>query len=67
VFSYRTRKDGTVAIFWNNRRATVLSGMLAERFLQAAPEASEEERQQLMARATGNFKRGNERRKSGRR
>ena len=68
MFSYRTRKDGTVAIFWNNRPATVLSGMLAERFLAAAPEASSEERQQLMARATGNFKRGNERRrKSGRR
>jgi hypothetical protein len=63
VFSYRTRKDGTVAIFWNNRPATVLAGRLAERFLEAAPEASHEERQQLMARATGNFKRGNERRK----
>ena len=68
MFSYRTRKDGTVAIFWNNRPATVLSGRLAERFLEAAPEASAEERQLLMARATGNFKRGNERRrKSGRR
>jgi hypothetical protein len=63
VFSYRTRKDGTVAIFWNNRPATVLAGRLAERFLEAAPVASDEERQQLMARATGNFKRGNERRK----
>ena len=62
-FSYRTRKDGSVAIFWRNRRATVLTGMLAERFLEAAPEASEDERQLLMAKATGNFKRGNERRK----
>lgn len=61
-FSYRARRDGTVAIFWNNRPATVLSGMLAERFLAAAPEASEDERQLLMAKATGNFKRGNERR-----
>ena len=68
MFSYRTRKDGTVAIFWNNRPATVLAGMLAERFLAAVPEADEQERQLLMARATGNFKRGNERRgKSGRR
>jgi hypothetical protein len=61
VFSYRTRKDGTVAIFWNNRPATVLTGKLAERFLDAAPDASHEERQLLMARVTGNFKRGNER------
>ena len=60
-FSYRSRKDGSVAIFWCNRPATVLTGMLAERFLDAAPSASEDERQLLMARATGNFKRGNER------
>jgi hypothetical protein len=60
AFSYRPRKDGTVAIFWNNRPATVLTGLLAERFLEAAPEADEDERQLLMARATGNFKRGNE-------
>ena len=62
MFSYRTRKDGTVAIYWNNRPATVLTGRLAERFLDAAPAASHEECQLLMARATGNFKRGNERR-----
>lgn len=60
-FSYRPRKDGRVAIFWRNQPATVLTGKLAERFLEAAPEASEQERQLLMARATGNFKRGNER------
>ena len=40
---YRSRKDGSVAIFWRNRPATVLTGMLATRF-EAAPEASEEER-----------------------
>jgi hypothetical protein len=62
-FSYRPRKDGSVAIFWRNRPARVLTGKLAERFLEAAPEASEQERQLLMARATGNFKRGNERKR----
>ena len=62
-FSYRARKDGTVAIFWQNRPATTLSGKLAENFLAAAPEADEQELQLLMARATGNFKRGNERRR----
>jgi hypothetical protein len=60
-FSYRSRKDGSVAIFWRNRPATVLTGMLAQRFLDAAPSATDDERQLLMARATGNFKRGNER------
>jgi hypothetical protein len=63
TFSYRPRKDGTVAIFWRNRPAKVLSGKLAERFLEATPEADERERQLLMARATGNFKRGNERKR----
>ena len=62
-FSYRPRKDGSVAIFWRNQPAKVLTGKLAERFLEAAPEASEQERQLLMARATGNFKRGNERKR----
>ena len=63
MFSYRTRKDGTVAIFWNNRPADG-PGRAARRALpRGRPEANAEERQQLMARATGNFKRGNERRK----
>jgi len=61
-FSYRSRHDGTVAIFWNNRPATVLTGKLADRFVAAAPAADEAELQLLMAKATGNFKRGNERR-----
>ena len=61
-FSYRDRRDGTVTIFWKRQVASTLAGMLAERFLAAVPEASEDELQLLMARATGNFKRGNERR-----
>lgn len=61
-FTYRARRDGTVAIYWKRIPATTLAGKLAENFLAAAPEASEEELQLLMARATGNFKRGNERR-----
>jgi len=61
-FSFRERKDGTVAIFWKKAPATVLTGKLAENFLAAVPESSGHELQLLMAKATGNFKRGNERR-----
>ena len=61
-FSYQPHRDGTVAIFWRQRPATTLTGRLAERFLAAAPGADEPELQLLMAKATGNFKRGNERR-----
>ena len=62
-FTFRQRKDGTVAIFWNQRPATVLAGKLAENFLVAAPERTDQELQLLMAKATGNFKRGNEKRR----
>jgi hypothetical protein len=60
-FSYRERKDGTVAVYWRRIPATTLGGKLAENFLAAAAEAGEDELQLLMAKATGNFKRGNER------
>jgi hypothetical protein len=60
-FSFRERGDGTVAVYWKRQLATTLTGKLAENLLAAAPEASEEELQLLLARATGNFKRGNER------
>jgi hypothetical protein len=62
-FTFRQRKDGTVAIFWNGRPATVLAGKLAESFRALAPECTGQELQLLMARATGNVKRGNERRR----
>ena len=62
-FTFRQRRDGTVAIFWNRRPATVLTGKLAENFLATASECTGQELQLLMAKATGNFRRGNERRR----
>ena len=62
-FSYRSRKDGSVAIFWKRVPATVLTGKLAENFLAVSSDCSGQELQLLMAKATGNFKRGNERRR----
>lgn len=60
-FSYRRAKDERVLIEWNGRRAAVLTGSKARRFL-AAVEGADPDRAQLeMARVTGNFKRGNER------
>ena len=61
-FSYRERQDGTVAIYWRRIPATTLGGKLAENFLAAASEAGDDELQLLLAKATGNFKRGNQRR-----
>lgn len=56
-FSYE-REGDAVAIYHHGRRATVLRGRAAERFLV---DVERREPQQLMARITGNYKRGNER------
>ena len=60
-FSYRRTKDDRVMIDWNGRRAAVLTGAKARRFLDAVAGADDERAQLEMARVTGNFKRGNER------
>ena len=57
-FSYRATKDGTVLIDWQGRTVRTLRGETASRFLRRA---EREDEQALMQRATGNFKRGNER------
>ncbi len=62
-FSYRTTKDGTVFIGHNGRDATTLRGDAARRFLARVANAKidTEAAEGLMARVTGNYKRGNER------
>ena len=61
-FTYRETTDGKVMIDWKGRDAGILTGGRARRFL-AAVEGADEDRMQIeMARVTGNFKRGNERR-----
>jgi hypothetical protein len=51
-----------VRISWRGRVVTTLAGDAAARFRRQAEDTADEAAQQLMARATGNFKRGNERR-----
>jgi hypothetical protein len=60
-FTYRRRKNGDVEILHHGRVATTLRAHDAEDFLAEAPDAASAEAQQLMARLTGNYKRGNER------
>ena len=57
-FEYRERKSGEVAIFHHGRLATTLRKETAARFLK---DVKTGDPQELMARATGNYKRGNER------
>jgi len=60
-FSFRQNRDGDVTIFRNGQTVTVLRGASARNFLAEIRGASLTEQQQLMARITGNYKRGNER------
>ena len=58
VFSYQASKDDTVRISWNGRVVTTLRGPDAAASSTRPPRGDE---QLVMAKATGNFKRGNER------
>ena len=57
-FSFVRRKNGDVVISHHGREAAVLRGVPAERFVARAAA----DPQAAMARSTGNYKRGNERR-----
>jgi hypothetical protein len=60
-FSYRKRKDGAVEIRRGASVAATLRGKATFDFLAEAKSCTSSELQQLMARLTGNYKRGNER------
>lgn len=59
-FSFQPQGNDCL-IYRNGKKVTVLRGDRAKEFLQAAEHASDHAQQQLMARVTGNYKRGNER------
>jgi hypothetical protein len=60
-FACRTRKNGDVEILHRGQLAATLRGHQARDFLSEVETADEDGAQQLMARLTGNYKRGNER------
>lgn len=57
-FDYLVTKDQKVLIYWHNKLVTTLAGAQAKKFLR---QITDENEQLIMARFTGNFKRGNER------
>ena len=61
AFSFRPTKGGEVTILRRGKVVTILRGDSALSFLAESGDASFLEQQQLMARVTGNYKRGNER------
>lgn len=60
-FAYRLRKNGDVEVTHHGRQAAVLRGRSAVDFVAGMARASAQDAQQVMARVTGNYKRGNER------
>lgn len=57
-FTWTERKNGDVVIHHDGREAAILRGRKAEKF---GNDLRHHDAQELMARITGNYKRGNER------
>jgi hypothetical protein len=64
-FSYRITKDGKILAYWHGKsgeREIVIKGARAQKLIRELSAMDIEQQQLALARATGNFKRGNERR-----
>jgi hypothetical protein len=65
-FNFRVTKDNTVFLDYQGRQVKILKGTEAEKFLKRIKVAENTTQEQLiMAKITGNFKRGNERKTEG--
>ena len=60
-FSYRTTKDGQLFIGWQGRQVLTLKGADARRLFARLADLDAAGVQLALAKATGNFKHGNER------
>ena len=59
-FSFTEIKNDRVTIYYREKPVTTLKGKLAIQFLTRIDRADTIEQQRIMAKVTGNFKRGNE-------
>ena len=60
-FEWSVRKNGEIAIRHHGREVTIVRGRAAERLAERLTTSDDEVVQRLLARSTGNYKRGNER------
>ena len=60
VFTFRITKDRNVFISYEGKQVTKLNGKKAEDFITKIQNAEGKNAQLIMAKVTGNFKRGNE-------
>jgi len=49
-----------VFIYWHSKQVTILKNPAAQRFISKITDLNDQQAQLAMAKATGNFKRGNE-------
>lgn len=61
VFTYQENKDAKIMIFYYNKQVMIVQGEKAKKLALKLAKASLDEQQLILAKATGNFKRGNER------
>jgi len=61
-FDHRVTASGSVHAYRGGRLVATISGSRAARLIAALATADEDRAQHLLARATGNYRRGNERR-----
>jgi len=59
-FEYQVFKDNKVQIYWNNKPVMMLKGSAALDLLKKLERAEGKNVQLVLAKITGNFKRGNE-------
>lgn len=60
-FDYQITKDERVLMYYEGKHIKTLAGKAAKKFIQQIDDADWKDAQLIMAKATGNFKRGNER------
>jgi hypothetical protein len=63
-FSYKAHSDGKLFVYYEGKHVRTYPDPQASKMLKQLEKASPEQQQLLLAKATGNFKRGNERKKS---
>jgi len=60
-FDWQVTKSGTVLVFRGGRQIVTVGGKAGGKLAAQLERADERAAQQLLARATGNYRRGNER------
>ncbi|MBF4694334.1 hypothetical protein [Fusibacter ferrireducens] len=60
IFDYRVSKNGKLFISWRGKEVMILKDQASKKILERLRNASEHDAQLILAKVTGNFKRGNE-------